>query len=842
MTEHTLPPHPSPFIGRESELGEVTERLRNPDCRLLTIIGPGGVGKTRLAVEAAAQEKARYQDGVIFIDLQPVEGSNFITALADALPLTLSGGKPPRQQLIDYLHEKEILLVLDNFEHLTKQSVFLGELLSRSSSLKLVVTSREALNLQSEWLYPLSGLSTPPDNPQGDLKRYGAMQLFLEHARRRNPDFSLEEDGNGAARICRVVEGLPLALKLAASWTRTLDTDEIAAEIERNLPFLSHPVRDMPERHHSIQAAFNQTWKQLGEEERRTFQQLSIFKGRFHREAAQEVAGASLDSLSTLVDKSMLRREERYHVHELLRQFGEKKLHTSPTETEQVRQRFTAYYINFLHQRLEDINSFSQQQAAAEIAGEWENIRAAWMDAVKDCSLENIRKAASTFFLFCQIQSRFLEGAEALREAVDCIKNCQGSKDRDLTLAALLNHEGWLRIRVGEFDRARDILDKSCTLYQKYDASPPPYMGTDSSVPLGITAIIQGNPEKAEALCQSALQDAETRDDIQNQAFAHYGLAAACISLGRYPTAYQHAEQACSLARKAGNRFFLAYPMIEWGNAARAMNKLEEAEEFYREGYEIKQSFDDPEGMAVALSHLGEISLQKKEYRKAQAHLQESLELYREINDPGGLAHSLKGLGQVAYAAQDISAACQYFLEALHISLEIQFWPLAFSIVVDTAPVLRSLGNLTLAVTLLTLAENHPSSRHETRQQARKLLEEYRGEMAADAYRTAVQDADALELDRALKKLKEAEPELAAGYEGEITQNSNKQPLIEPLTNRELDVLQLIAEGHTNEEISAELVLALGTVKWYASQIYGKLGVSNRTEAAHRARELGLLK
>jgi len=841
MTVHTLPPQPSPLIGRKKELGEVTDRLQNPDCRLLTIIGPGGVGKTRLAVEAAAREKDRFPDGVIFIDLQPVEGTNFITVLADALPLSLSGGNPPREQLVDYLHQKEMLLVLDNFEHLTTRASFLGELLSRTSSLTLMATSREALNLQSEWLYPLSGLSTPPGNSPGDLNDYGAIQLFLEHARRRNPDFFLEDQGDGAARLCRVVEGLPLALKLAASWTRTLDTAEIAAEIERNLQFLSHPVRDMPERHHSIQAAFDQTWKQLGEEERRTFQGLSIFKGGFHREAAREVAGASLDSLSTLVDKSMLRREERYHIHELLRQFGEKKLHTSPSETEQVRQRFMAYYINFLHKRLEDINGFSQRQAAAEIAGEWENIRAAWMEAVAGCSPENIRKAASTFFLFCQIQSRFLEGAEALREAVDCIKNHRGSKDRDLTLATLLNHEGWLRIRVGEFDRARDILDRSCALYQKYDTSPPPYMGTDSSAPLGITAIIQGNPEEAEELCQSALQDALARDDIQNQAFAHYVLAAAYISLGRYPTAYQHAEQACDLARKAGNRWFLAYPLIEWGNAARAMGKFDEAQEYYQESYAIRDEFDDPEGMAVALSRLGEISLQKKGYREARTHLQGSLTLYRDLNDRGGLAHSLKGLGQVAYETQDISAACQYFLEALQISLEIQFWPLAFSIVVDTAPVLKSLDNLSLAVTLLTLAENHPSSKHETRQQAHKLREEYRGEMAADAYRAAVQGADALELDQALKKLKDAEHELAAGYEGKNKQTNHKQPLIEPLTNRELDVLQLLAEGRTNEEISSELVLALGTVKWYASQIYGKLGVSNRTEAAHRARELGLL-
>lgn len=838
MTATTLPPQSSPLIGREQELCEVTGRLKNPDCRLLTMVGPGGVGKTHLAVEAASRVGEKFKNGIIFVDLQPVEGPDFITALAESLPLTLSGSKDPRDQVISYLQRKHVLLLLDNFEHLLPQADFLANLLSRSSPSKLFVTSREALQLQDEWLYPLHGLAVPPEPPDRDLTEYSAVHLFAEHAQRLNPDFSLEKEGDGAARICRLVEGLPLALKLAASWTRAVDCSQIADEIQRNLHFLARPLRDMPERHRSIQATFNQTWDKLGEEERRVFQELSLFKGGFHREAAQEIAGANLEILSTLVDKSMLRHEGRYHIHELLRQFGEEKLDRSPGGGEAVCDRYIKYYADFLHQRLEAINGSTQRQAASEIDDEWKNIRSAWQRAVDDRQADAIHRSATTFFLFCQIQSRFLEGADALRAAAARVVQQAPSRDRDLTLATLYNHEGWLRIRVGEFKRAQSILEKSLSLYREHHTAPPSYMGSDSTVPLAITATIQGDPARAIKLCEPALQEAETRHDKHNQAFAHYSLAAAHTSQGEYNTAYDHARQACEAARETGNRWFLAYPLIEWGNAARAMNKFNEAEKHYRESYAIKETFDDPEGMAVALNHLGEIAIQKDRYQEARDHLRRSLDLYRDLNDRGGLARSLQGLGQVAHATGDIPTASRYFRRALEIAAGIQFQPLVFSIVVETAGLLASHDKTDLAVKLLSLTRAHSSSKHESKQHADQLLQTYQTKMPDAAFRAARQQGSDWNLDRALAEI---EAELAALF-GEVQDTTTQdQPLVEPLTSRELDVLRLIAEGHTNEEISRELVLAVGTVKWYASQIYGKLGVSNRTEAAVRARKLELL-
>jgi predicted ATPase/DNA-binding NarL/FixJ family response regulator len=838
MTRHTLPAQPAPLIGREDELVDVTARLTDPECRLLTIVGPGGVGKTRLAIEAARTVDA-FADGVHFVNLQPVEPSDFLVALADALPLSLSGQKPLENQLLTYLREKDALLLLDNFEHLVEEAPFLSRLLSEAALAKLLVTSRTSLNMQQEWLYPLHGLPVPPSETTAEVSGYGAVRLFQERVRHVRPDFTLEGQRRAVVRICRLVEGLPLALELAASWARTLDCAEIADEIECNLDFLSRPLRDLPERHHSMQAVFAQTWSLLPEEERHVFRRLSVFRGGFQRAAATAVAGASLAVLSRLVDRCLVRRERRYQIHELLRQFGEEKLRALPEEAEATRQRHVDYYADFLAQRTDAIQSLYQRQAVAEIAQEWDNVRAAWQRAVSDGNVDAIGRAASTFFSFCQQQNRFLEGATALKAAAASIEQEPASRERDLVLARLFNHEGWLRIRVGDFDRARKILEQSHTLYQEYDAAPPPYMGTDSSVPLAVVALIKGDAVRSIALCESARQAAEARQDTQNLAFAHYGLCAAKLSQGDYNAAYDHGERACTLAREAGNRWFLAYPLIEWGNVARAIGNYEEAERHYRAGHALHEEFEASEGMAVALNHLGEIAVYQERHREAARLFRQSLELYRDLNDRGGLATCLKGLAQVAYVRQEFSTAGERFREALQIATEIAFWPLLCAIVVDVAALLSSLDRPALAVALLTLIRQHPAIQEEISRRAEQQLEKNRSQMEAAEFAAAVQRGEGWNLEAALTKL---DAELTAVTERDATlTRADEQPLVEPLTDREQDILHLLARGYTNSEIAEELVLAVGTVKWYASQIYGKLGVSNRTEAAARARNLDLV-
>ncbi|NUO02992.1 MAG: hypothetical protein HUU01_20475, partial [Saprospiraceae bacterium] len=324
---HNLPPQPTPFIGREQEIAEIKQLLlEEPACRLLTLMGPGGIGKTRLALAAAAEVKDSFPHGVHFAPLASVgEPEIIISALAEALHLTIQAGVKPKTELFNYLDEKQLLLVIDNLEHLLAGVGLLSEILMAAPQVKLLATSRERLNLQEEWSYRVQGLSFPKDaSPDTNFESYSAMRLFLERACRAEAGFNLSEaDLPHVIRLCQLVDGMPLALELAAPWVRSITCREIVQEIERSLDFLTTSLRNTPARHRSIKAVLEQTWQRLPETEKALLCKLSVFQGGCLREAAIQVTGATLTLLSSLVDKALLRRAEsgRYELHELIRQF-----------------------------------------------------------------------------------------------------------------------------------------------------------------------------------------------------------------------------------------------------------------------------------------------------------------------------------------------------------------------------------------------------------------------------------------------------------------------------------------------------------------------------------------
>jgi predicted ATPase len=274
---YELPQQATSFVGREEEIGDLVSRLADPVCRLLTVVGPGGIGKTRLAMETAARAATDFADGVRVVNLQAIEGAGFFSAFADALSITLSGQNAPELQLLGYLQNKEMLLVLDNFEHLLDRAAFLSQMMQETAAVKVLVTSRQAINVQAEWLYSLRGLPEPPESAgTGAAAGYGAVQLFRERVSKVRPDFSLEKELTAVIQICRLLEGSPLALELAASWARSLSFEAIAAEIQRSLTFLSTHLQDVPERHRRMRAVFDQSWQHLSAEERDVFQRQSV--------------------------------------------------------------------------------------------------------------------------------------------------------------------------------------------------------------------------------------------------------------------------------------------------------------------------------------------------------------------------------------------------------------------------------------------------------------------------------------------------------------------------------------------------------------------------------------
>ena len=552
----TLPalPQPlTPFVGRQTELEEIARLLNDPACRLLTLVGPGGMGKTRLAIQIAHTQAENYGDGVFFVPLQSVQAIEFLApAIADALDFPLSSQDAPVVQLLTYLHDKEILLVLDNFEQLLAEAGqgLLTDLLVSAPYLKLLVTSREVLNLQEEWLYHVPGMPVPANDQVNDVEAYSSVQFFSERARRVRRDFNLGRVQRDVVHICQLVEGVPLAIELAASWTKTLGVDRIAAEIQRNLDFLATNLRNVPDRQRSMRAVFDHSWQLLTEEEQSVFKRLSVFRGSFRRDAAEQIARATLPILSTLVDKSLLRlsADNRYQMHDLLRQYAAEHLIQSPKDVEHVYDRHCVYYMDFVYNRTEELDGGRQPEATLEIETELDNIRAAWQWAVELGRVKIIHKALRTMENFYQYQSRYLEGRNIFEQAARRLEASANTQLRELTLAQLLIHLSWFYIRLGQFDEARAAAERSLTLHTKHEIVPPAAIALDPRMPLAILAVIGGDFDEAIRLSEEARAGSEARGDKPNLSFAYYTLTSAALAQGNYQDAYHYAQQASELA------------------------------------------------------------------------------------------------------------------------------------------------------------------------------------------------------------------------------------------------------------------------------------------------------
>ncbi|HRV92789.1 MAG TPA: tetratricopeptide repeat protein [Anaerolineae bacterium] len=847
---HNFPRLVTPFIGRTEEVAEIADRLADPACRLLTLTGPGGIGKTRLSIEAAAAIAATFAHGSWFVPLQPVQSLEFLApAVADALNVSLSGQAEPVVQLLDYLFDRELLLVLDNFEHLLAPADeqggsgvdLLAHILESAPGVKLLVSSREVLNLQEEWLYAVPGLPFPrEDAPVETAADYGAVQLFIDRTQRVRRDFVPAEELAEIIDICRLVAGAPLAIEMAAAWTKSLSCRSIAAEIQRNIDFLASNLRNIPDRQRSIRAVFEQSWQRLTDLERAVFKRLSVFHGSFRREAAERVAGASLTTLSALVDKSLLRAEPtgRYQVHELLRQYAAEQLVLSPDDVARVYDRHCDYYCDLLSQQRANFDGSGQLQAMTLLKPELENIRAAWQWAVELAQVDQLHQAAYSLDLFYQFQSRYLEGANAIAKAIDRLEALPPTEAIDLALVQLHVILGWLHIRLGQFDAAETNFDRCYSLLVVNSLPAPPGMGTHPLGGKAVLAVIRGDYTEARRLADETLKAGEAQGDAASLAFACYALTSVTLARGQYEAAQQYARRAYEAAKAEDNRWFMAYCLIDLGKVAAALGDGAAAKSHFEASYAIRQDFDDPEGMAIALNHLAKLAADQHDPPTAQRLYGQALALYRQINDRGGRATALKGLGSALSAQGDYQAAYEYFQQALEMTTDMQYTPLTLSILSDVSHLLWQAGQKERSLELLALAAHHPAADHETKSAAQQRLSRHQTHISVPL------PAETNDLDSIIAGLL-AEPKLAVTPETTSVTSDSTHPtspeLIEQLTPRELEVLQLIAEGQTNQQIAETLIISVGTVKSYTSQIYGKLAVNNRTQAVARGRELGLL-
>lgn len=763
---HNLPAEATAFVGREAELALVAERLNNPDCRLLTLTGPGGVGKTRLALHAAWQQVGRFLDGVWFVSLAGLQQAAFlVTAVADAIGFSFAGTAAPREELVDFLRDKEMLLMFDNFEHLLGARgagadaaivALLRDVVQHAPEVKLVATSRERLNLQAEWLLVLDGLPYPADVDAVQVEQYAAVQLFLQRADQTVPGFAATaaerpEVTAAIIAICRLVVGMPLAIELAVSWLRTLSVREIQAAIEANVYALETALRDVPARHRSLRAVFDYSWSLLEEAERDAFCQLVRFRGGFTAAAALDVAQTSPLLLTRLVDKSLLQRvstvdadTSRYAIHELLRQFGAQQLAQREALETAVAERHARYFAAFLAERATKQAGAEQVQAMNEIAREIDNIRAAWHWAMAG------RAAAgrATIFtpgvwgllVFFDVRGRYAEGLALMRQAHQTLRAVEEAGGaltaaEQKLLGRVLAAGSWFRMKMGDMGRARTLAERALATLQPLDD----HVGEGYALLFrGAICYARGDFATAVGYFQAAVAAYAAADYLFGVAGAEGNLAEMGILLGDLALARAHSDRSVQLAEQLANPYMIAHNVERAGQIDLLQGDLAAAERAFQRSLAVARELNEAYMIANTLESLGNLAVKRSDYPAAREYFREGVALARKINNPLEIANMLTRLGETHVRLRETAAAQTALREALGVAQAADAVATLLDALMVWAQLALAEGDATTAVTLAHGVVGHGSATQETRAAAEQLLARAEEAMEDTAWATAV--------------------------------------------------------------------------------------------------------
>ncbi|MBN1139799.1 MAG: AAA family ATPase [Anaerolineae bacterium] len=793
--KHNLPAPVTPFVGQEKTLAELTALLQDSGCRLVTLVGPGGIGKTRLALQLAEEAMAqasgdRFPDGVYFVPLAPVHTvDGAVSAVVQALGLSLPGSNEPRQQLLRTLRDRRILLVLDNVEQLIANGgedgggrrrgegvELLLELLRVAPGVQLLVTSRARLNASGEQVLAVPGLDVPPPDLilkfctkfGGSVLAYSGVRLYLQQARRARPGYEPDEEALAQiGRICRMVEGMPLAIVLAAAWSDVLSPSEIAAELGRSLAFLHSELFDLPERHRSMVAAFDVSWAMLSEAERQAFAMLSVFRGGFTREAAQQVAGADLETLRGLAHKLFLTCDERgrYQVHELLRQYGEKKLEERPAEMECALDRHGAWYAGFLARQETDIWRGNLAASLCEI----DNIRAAWRWVTANRRVAQIHPCLSSLWILYQGSFLGQEGEAIFAEAVTALRPRPGERAGEEQTAArglALVMQGYFAAWFDHMDRAIDYVEQGLSLLHR--------VGKGSDIAVGNVVAVSGvldlvNMPRARQLLEESLALSRKLDLKPVTILALYNLAYNLVFAALqadYVAAEQYAREALAVARQIDDRYGAALALTMLGHIFYARADYIQARQTYQKGLELFQQTGHLWAVGRLYSHLGDVAMAVHDDEAAQDYHRRALTRYQDlgfywvevlslIGGCYGVPVSLQRLGDAALACGDLPEARRQYglaLAAASDRLEVGLKP---HVLLGPAAFLAQTGDQARAVEVTAMARYHPESVEETRVRADELLHGLQARLSPEPYAVAEARGRARDLEATLRELLE---------------------------------------------------------------------------------------
>jgi predicted ATPase/class 3 adenylate cyclase len=656
---NNLPGQPTPLVGREREVAQVCERLRNPDVRLLTLTGPGGTGKTRLGLQAAAELMDEFESGTFFVPLAPITDPTLVApTIARALDLE-TGDRTPEELLRDYLRDKQTLLLLDNFEQVLGAAPLVANLLSTVPNLKALTTSRIPLRLYGEYVFPVPPLEVPdPKRPQSleQVTQYAAVRLFIERARATKADFTLASDNAPAvAEICARLDGLPLAIELAAARIKLLPPRAMLDRLGDRLKLLTGGARNLPERQRTLRGAIEWSYELLDAGEKTLFARLAVFSGGCTLEAMEAICDAErelpldiLEGASSLLDKSLLRQDEgaedepRFVMLETIHEYARERLDKSG-EAEEIRRLHAEYFLALAEQGESELRGPEEAKWLEHLEIEHDNMRAALSWTLESEEAERGLRLAGALWRFWWMRGYYDEGRRWLEEAL--AKDSRTSAARAKALEAV----GWLADEQGDIDRAVAAAEEGLSLSagaEIIDATP--FLRT-----LGSAAYVRGDHERAAQLYDESLALSREARDERGVASSLLQLGNVLSDRGDHDKAKRFYEEALALSRKLDDNALLTSSLISAGAEFLLQGDHERGAVLNQEAARLLRERGNRGSLQYALDNLGWAALMRGNLQQAESLHEESLELSWELGDKLVAAESLEGLACSAATGEE---------------------------------------------------------------------------------------------------------------------------------------------------------------------------------------------
>lgn len=778
MDENQISNSNNLFWGRENDIQRVVKYLKNEDCRLLTLIGPGGIGKTHLATQIIDQTEGLFEDSY-FVYLQSITSEQgFITALINTLKIQIFDSISPLDQVINWLSDREILIVLDNFEQLIHIREIINIVISKTQKVKILVTSRDVINLQSEYLHHLKGL----DSQTG--RESPAVQMFISYAKRINATFMAGMELPHIIHICQLVDGMPLAIQLASSWVKTISCETIANEIENNYQTLQTEYIDLPIRHRKIDACFDYSWDMLSKNEQGAFCRLAIFKDGWTLEAAQHVSGVNIRTLKSLINKSFIRYDStksRYYIHELLRQYGQMKLSQEGREFELTQQK----YINYLTEQAFTLTtSFKRgiSNGHKYIASEKNNLINVWELSIRIHNIGSVSKLWEVLFLFFYQTHNYLEGEELFGYLVENSEII----DKDIQIVGFTIF-GWFKLRRGKINEAVSIMQRSQANYNYESKAEIIYL-----IHYAYALVAQGNYDEAEIMIPLSLKAAEKLQDPYYLSFTLYNYGYFANIQGNDHEAQQYLQQSLKISRQIG---------LDWGTG-------------------------------LTLLVLGTVQESVEQYDNALKSLEESYSILERANDYWGMVFSLSYSCRILLQKNDLNRAHDYLQRAFDKALESENISALLGVILDSAYYLEQINKLKRAVILAIYVRHHNASYSIEVERSKKLLKQLESVMSSERYTNGFEKGIHLSNSQAIEIVNQIL---------RIAPNANNLHPHDILTPREQEILQLLATSVTTAQIATQLTITKATLRTHIKRIYHKLNVHSRLEAVEIAQSEDLL-